>query len=156
MSAPDNISYDQLQMFMTARQLRTDLRPGDALDAERYGLSSTEAERRVAEANMWRDKIDESNVPGSSESAHHTDHPNFDRSGDSMVESVRRNGVQAPVGIFHGTSYGAMIGDGHHRIAAAFSVNPNMEVPVEHHADPSDAPLSSGVYYGEPPGEVVP
>ena len=157
MGASENISYDQLQMFMTARQLRTDLRPGDALDAERYGLSTTETMRRVAEANMWADKESENAVPGTSVSAHYAHHENFDRSqGPSMDESVRREGVKSPVGIFHGVSYGAMIGEGHHRIAAAFKANPDMWVPVEHHADPQDAsPAPSGVYYGSPPGEVV-
>lgn len=160
MSAADSMSsdqFDQLQMFMTARQLRTEVRPGDALDTERYGLSHTEGARRVAEARMWADKESENAVPGTSVSAHHAHHPHFDRSqGPSMEASVRREGVREPVGIFHGDSYGAMLGEGHHRVAAAFRVNPSMEVPVEHHADPRDsAPSTPGVFYGSAPGEVV-
>lgn len=157
MSASESISYDQLQMFMTARQLRTDVRPGDALDAERYGLSHDEAARRVAETCMWADKESDNAVPGTSVTAHHAHHPNFDRSqGPSMDESVRAEGVREPVGIFHGVSYGAMLGEGHHRVAAAFRVNPSMEVPVEHHEDPRDSkPTTPGVFYGSAPGEVV-
>ena len=160
MSATDSMSsdqFDQLQMFMTARQLRTEVRPGDALDAERYGISHTEAARRVAEDRMWADKESENAVPGTSVSAHHAHHPHFDQSqGPSMDESVRREGVKSPVGIFHGTSYGAMLGEGHHRVATAFRANPDMLVPVEHHADPSDSsPSTSGVFFGSAPGQVV-
>ena len=159
MSATDNMGsqFDQLQMFMTARQLRTEVRPGDALDAERYGLAHTEAARRVAESRMWADKDAENAVPGTSVSAHHAHHENFDQSqGPSMNDSVRQHGVQQPVGLFHGASYGMMTGEGHHRIAAAFRANPSMEVPVEHHADPRDSvPSTPGVFYGSAPGEVV-
>jgi len=58
---------------------------------------------------------------------------------------VRRSGVKDPVQIFHSDRYGAQMGDGHHRVAAAHLVNPGMELPVQHEQDPWDDPIEFGV-----------
>lgn len=69
------------------------------------------------------------------------------RYGD-LEASVRAEGVHQPVQIVHGNTddwlqgkggrrghdIGVMhIGNGHHRMVAAYDANPNMEVPVVHH-----------------------
>lgn len=48
-----------------------------------------------------------------------------------MYESIKKIGVQQPVEIIH-SDKGQMLGEGHHRIAVAMEVNPDMLVPVKH------------------------
>lgn len=48
-----------------------------------------------------------------------------------MYESIKKIGVQQPVDIIHNEK-DTMLGEGHHRIASAMDVNPNMLIPVEH------------------------
>jgi hypothetical protein len=153
MAAHDNISneqFDQLAMLMPAKDLMGgQYRPGDALDAERYGPADTEVQRATAEQRMWSAKTAESDVPGTVNNAHWATHPNFVGEGStSLIESVRDRGVRHPVQIFHSSSYGSMIGDGHHRIAAAHAVDPNMEVPVAHEVDPFEIDEPSFVQFG--------
>jgi hypothetical protein len=48
-----------------------------------------------------------------------------------MYKSIKKIGVQEPVEIIHDPVRGPMLGEGHHRIASAMDVNPNMVVPVK-------------------------
>lgn len=118
MAARDNLAgtqFQQLPMFMTAGEIKDTVRPGDA---EGYD----------SESDMWSAKTDESHVEGSS-----VDHSAPNRSGAlSLADSVAREGVREPVGIFHEDD-GPMLGDGHHRVATAYAQGPGRYVPVEHH-----------------------
>jgi hypothetical protein len=40
--------------------------------------------------------------------------------------------VSTPVYVSHNAKFGQTVGDGHHRIAAAHDIDPNMLIPVEH------------------------
>ncbi|CAB5222345.1 hypothetical protein UFOVP361_145 [uncultured Caudovirales phage] len=56
--------------------------------------------------------------------------------GESLIKSVAREGVKQPVQIVekydgHPDSKVGIILDGHHRVAAAYDIDPNMEVPVK-------------------------
>jgi len=58
----------------------------------------------------------------------------FQRGGveeEPLINSVAKEGVRTPVNIVEQGSSGNTIWNGHHRIAAAYDVNPDMEVPVE-------------------------
>jgi hypothetical protein len=48
-----------------------------------------------------------------------------------MYESIKKIGVQEPVTIVH-RKRAPVLWEGHHRIASAMDVNPNMLIPVEH------------------------
>jgi hypothetical protein len=48
-----------------------------------------------------------------------------------LIKSVAKEGVKTPVNIVEHGRNGSTIWNGHHRIVAAYDVNPNMEVPVD-------------------------
>lgn len=49
-----------------------------------------------------------------------------------MYESIKKIGVQEPVELVHSKKE-SFLGEGHHRLASAMDVNPNMLLPVSHH-----------------------
>lgn len=49
-----------------------------------------------------------------------------------MYKSIKKIGVQEPVELIHHPKRGMMLSEGHHRIASAMDVNPQMIVPVTH------------------------
>jgi ParB-like chromosome segregation protein Spo0J len=49
-----------------------------------------------------------------------------------LYDSIKANGVSKPVYVSNNKKFGQTVGDGHHRIAAAHNINPNMLIPVEH------------------------
>ena len=56
---------------------------------------------------------------------------------ESLHESIKRHGVLEPITIVHGIrpKTGEPYSDlqeGHHRVAAAYDINPKMEIPLEH------------------------
>jgi hypothetical protein len=58
----------------------------------------------------------------------------------SLVDSIRESGVQMPVRVGP-----TQVTGGHHRIAAAHSINPDMLIPVLH--EPEDMPIRSSKAY---------
>ena len=49
-----------------------------------------------------------------------------------LYDSIKAQGVSTPVYVSHNAKFGQTVGDGHHRIAAAHDIDPNMLLPVEH------------------------
>lgn len=61
-------------------------------------------------------------------------HTMFQRGGveeEPLIKSVAKEGVRTPVNIVEHGADGSTIWNGHHRIVAAYDVNPDMEVPVD-------------------------
>jgi len=58
----------------------------------------------------------------------------------SLVDSIRESGVEMPVRVGP-----TQVTGGHHRIAAAHSINPDMLIPVLH--EPKDMPIRSNPAY---------
>lgn len=104
-----NLSHGQLAMFIPAHEISKML----LLDAHRGESNEEVFARKLASAKA--DKWEASK---------------------GMYESIKKSGVHTPVEIIH-TDRGPMLGEGHHRVASALDVNPNMLIPVEH-ADASD------------------
>jgi len=102
--------FKQLPMFMTAHELR-------------HGTVAQDAEAYEHPDIMWRDKT---------RRAQRTDYHGWGRIRD--VES----GVREPVKVDHrypdDVEHPPVLFDGHHRVAAAYSHNPQALVPVEHSA----------------------
>ena len=110
MSASDHLNYEQLQMFLPARQIVGGVTPGDAEPGEDH-------------ADVWAYKLDEAQDPDAYLQSTGPD--------DTLHESIRQHGVRDKVMITHGAD-GAFLHDGHHRVASAYDVNPAMEIPIEH------------------------
>lgn len=57
-----------------------------------------------------------------------------DNAVSGLQKSIAKEGVQKPVEVYHDNS-GSSLLNGHHRVIGANKINPNMLIPVEHHAD---------------------
>ena len=120
--AKEHLHGRQLAMFLPAKVLRG-MRPhmGDIEmeDYERNQYVDTEDEldlnRSLKEKklHMWQVKLDESHD-------------------DNLYDSIASEGVHTPVPIQHYGKNKTRLAGGHHRVAAAYDINPDMEVPVEH------------------------
>jgi chorismate synthase len=114
--------WEQLPMFMRAGEIKSKVNasadPGGG-DME----------------HLWKYKLREAKT-GAIRNARYQ--PTRVRKGASLYDSIKREGVKKPVELirnFDSISFrpaGYQLGDGHHRVAAAADIDPNMLVPVEH------------------------
>ena len=134
MSSGDRINYQQLQMFMPAKQL-IDLpfyeadREWIEAETEEYidvdGITRVEGGGDYLEDDdqFWERKLDES----------------YGYSHQSLHDDIKESGqVKVPVKLtIEDTNLGTMqrIRQGHHRIASANDINPDMEVPIRYVSD---------------------
>lgn len=107
-----HLNGQQLRMFIPAHELMTyepsDVNVDDPLDV---GYSETPI---VLESKRSDNNVSRGGRP-------------------SLLQSVAAHGVQNPVPVTERGKYTrGSIWDGHHRIAAAYDTNPNMEVPVRY------------------------
>jgi len=109
MAAHEHLQGEQLAMFMPARTL----------------------------INYVSQESDE-NLPYSKDTELH-DHKMRESKGSGLLEEIRERGVEKPIEVFVDNPNKAFqtnhqITDGHHRIASANNINPNMEIPVKHYS----------------------
>jgi hypothetical protein len=97
-------------MYKTAKELRA-TRLGDVETAKIWDAGRTPAHE--IEKTVMDQKLGESRVTG-------------------LYDSIKAQGVSSPVYVTHNEKFGQTVGDGHHRIAAAHDIDPNMLIPVEH------------------------
>ena len=132
MSSGDRLNYQQLQMFMPAKHLiempfhepdREWIETEEEEWIDSDGESSWEGGGRYLEDDdqFWDRKLDES----------------YRRSYGHLYDKITKSGqVNVPVDVgFDEDEFGGehlSIRDGHHRIAAATEVNPDMEVPINY------------------------
>ena len=50
---------------------------------------------------------------------------------ESLYDSIKKEGVRSPIAL-RVRKNGVQINDGHHRIASAHDIDPNMEIPVRY------------------------
>ena len=131
MSSGDRINYQQLQMFMPAKQL-IDLpfyeadREWIEAETEEYidvdGITRVEGGGDYLEDDdqFWERKLDES----------------YGYSHQSLHDDIKESGqVKVPVKLtIEDTNLGTLsrVRQGHHRVAASVDINPDMEVPVRY------------------------
>ena len=136
MGREEQVNYEQLAMFMPARELRTDenISSTELLWVDKHADEHANALEAFVDADfdrqeepdeLWERKVDESwgTDSGAYEGSRH--------------HSISEEGVKRPVTLRHGTGIhhaNTKIMDGYHRIASAYDINPAMEVPVEHKA----------------------
>jgi hypothetical protein len=104
--------FQQLKMFDSAKNL-TKLKWGDTRPGE--------TKKDVMVRKLSESKINE----------------DYSTTSNSLHDSIRQHGVLDPVTIVHGIrpKTGKPFSDlaeGHHRVASAHDVNPNMIIPLEH------------------------
>lgn len=123
MSASDHVNPDQLKLFMTARELREQYWPNfeDIQHADRH--VGTGSDDDVVNS-VWDRKLKESKESG-------------------LYEDIKDLGVRIPVTVEDNPWPGApskpQVYGGHHRIAAAYDINPDMLIPVNYDEDIEDA-----------------
>ena len=122
MSASDNLSkaqWHQLDMFKPAKELYNfelnDVEVEKYMLRHHHDIEPDDHDIDVRGDVMGR-KLEESKKSG-------------------LYNNIKRNGVLDPVNIGEG-HWGVwkpgVVSDGHHRIASAFDIDPNMLVPVKH------------------------
>jgi hypothetical protein len=124
----DTPAVEQLAMYKTPKEIITDYNPlrGDIRGGE-------------TPKDTWERKAEEGRkgLSGNSRNeAFSEGHP------DTLANSIRREGVQNPVTIQPKDltfGYRPEVFGGHHRIATASKINPNMLIPVEYADSFSDA-----------------
>ena len=138
--------FEQLSMFMTPRQIMEDYAP---LEGDRLVLAHANA-RQEYDEEVWERKAVEATMPrgvyrrvmGIERKGTNTEF-SADRAREeetSLTDSIRTSGVQMPVRVGP-----TQVTGGHHRIAAAHSINPDMLIPVLH--EPEDMPIRSNKAY---------
>ena len=125
MSSSDRLNPQQLQMFMPAGELIQGT-PNDL-----YAGANTESGLWASKDELWEVKLEESKL------TRRPPHQN------RLYASIKSGGVKQPVRIrtgstgYVGDGKELTIVDGHHRVAAANDIDPQMEVPIDQHIQES-------------------
>jgi hypothetical protein len=102
--------WRQLDMWKTAKELRN----STLLDVESEKIwDAGRTPAHEIEKNVMAQKLSNSRTTG-------------------LYDSIKDQGVSKPVYVSQNAKFGQTVGDGHHRIAAAYDIDPNMLIPVEH------------------------
>jgi hypothetical protein len=112
MSAKRSINPNQLRLFMTARELR-----------EHFDPSWGDFEGDETAEQLWDRKLQASKDNG-------------------LYDDIKDIGVRVPVTITEnpdGSEFKPEVKGGHHRIAAAYDINPDMEIPVNYDGSTQNA-----------------
>lgn len=107
-----NINPDQLRMLYTASELKN----GPSIDLQHIqkGPESKFGGHWKSEEHMWATKHRENKASG-------------------LDKDVAENGVREPLTMLNGPDVdGSVLGNGHHRVLAAYKANPNQYLAVEH------------------------
>jgi hypothetical protein len=94
------------------------------------GNESIDRRKEETIDQMWSRKADEARVGDPQHSRTPVEHTR------TLTQSVASQGVKKPIRLMRDTGRGqTVLLDGHHRVAAAAEVNPNMLIPAIHHED---------------------
>jgi hypothetical protein len=117
-----NAQWEQLPMYMKAGEIKSIVN------------TSADPGGRYMD-HLWDYKLKEAKT-GAIRNARYR--PTRARKGASLYDSIKREGVRKPVELirnFDASRYspaGYQLSEGHHRVAAAADIDPNMLVPVKH------------------------
>jgi hypothetical protein len=118
MAAQEHLNHEQLRMFIPAWELM-DHAAGhtEGYDGQYVKMSNS--------PKMYANKLEESKHSGWNEN----------RTNDTLYENIKKEGVKSPISLrlkSFSSLPGPQINDGHHRIASAYDIDPNMEIPVRY------------------------
>jgi hypothetical protein len=119
MAAQDNLNPNQMRLFMQAKELMDTMSGHVATGSDKYAPMSQAP-------GLYKSKLHESKE-GSAASTLFSKK----RGKDSLYQSIQKEGVRTPIRLrmHQGTE---QINDGHHRVAAANDINPEMYLPVSY------------------------
>lgn len=124
MPASNHLQPYQMKLFMQAKDFM-DLTAGHQEDGD-YGDY-----RKLGDSpRLNARKLIESKIGSASNT--YRDAPTGK---DTLYESIKKEGVTSPVSLWVTPQDGewrTMINDGHHRVATAYDINPEMWVPVQY------------------------
>jgi ParB-like nuclease domain len=106
-AAQDNLSYEQLAMFMPAHEV--------------MAKTGEQSPDRLLKYNGQRETPDEM-----------WDRKTKEAKSRRLTSSIKKQGIKKPVQMANFMG-GKVLFDGHHRVAAAHSLDPNHLVPVSHY-----------------------
>jgi hypothetical protein len=116
----NNLSHEQLAMFMTPREINSRYRPNPYDFDEHEEIPAEVMHRKLHESKKMTTDGDHSRLPDT----------RFVK--DSLYTSIKREGVKQPVEL---NPHLNDIIDGHHRIAAAMHHAPDDYIPVTYGRD---------------------
>jgi len=122
MPAPDLQNY-QYEMFMPAYKLHNEM-------LSREGSKQTLAEDTVLRTAKLKDSK-RGSAEGTLSLSPYTNAKRPELSG-TLYESIKKYGVKTPVTIRGQVGTQLILENGHHRIVAAYDINPNMEIPINY------------------------
>lgn len=132
MSASNHLNPKQLKLFMTAGELM-DHPAGDDFDAWRPLSANDDLyEQKVSESRFGPSDSTHGNIAGYEE--------------PTLEQSIKEHGVQTPIELdfVSADDDTPVISDGHHRIAIANHINPNMYIPINY-SDHGDSWFNLGI-----------
>jgi len=123
MSASDHLHPAQMKLFMQAHELMSI----PALEGAGKPLSE---HPRAHKAKLEQSQMSWENY----DSVHGlADKP--EEGTTSLYDSIKKHGVKTPVELWMLDDNSPMVKNGHHRIASANDINPNMYIPVSYDED---------------------
>jgi hypothetical protein len=139
----DTPAVEQLAMYKTPKEIITDYNP---LRGDMHGGETPK--------DTWKRKAEEGRTGLSGNSRINSFYGVKEDDPDTLENSIKREGVQNPVTIQPKDltfGYRPEVFGGHHRIATANKINPNMLIPVEY-ADKFDDASTNQRRQGDDPG----
>lgn len=118
MAAKDHLNSNQLRLFMQAKEL---------MEVPTSEWDNNNNYRTMSEDDdLYYGKLEESD--GSENNTFYV----AKKGEDTLYKSIQKHGVKTPVRLAHSDGL-THIYNGHHRIAAAYDINPEMYVLVQYH-----------------------
>lgn len=124
MAASDHLQHEQLRLFVQAKELM-DYPTYEGQSAYHDGDPTTLRSNTNLQSRKLR------NAKAGYE--HYTHGSELPKGGKTLYQSILEKGVEHPILLsYHKTLQADTIINGHHRIAAANDINPEMYLPIRH------------------------
>ena len=123
MSASDHLHPAQMKLFMQAHELMSI----PAVEGAGKPLSEHPRAHKM--------KLEESQMRWEDYAFVHGLADKPEEGTTSLHDSIKKHGVKTPVELWMLDDNSTMVENGHHRIAAANDINPNMYIPVSYNED---------------------
>jgi hypothetical protein len=128
MAAKDALRSEQLAMFIPAK----DIIQASPLPGDKHYTEESSFTKKETNQELWDRKLDESTYHNADTTS---DQLTTDIYGISLHGSIASEGVKEPVRLMWDGREVPTVAQGHHRIAAAHNIDPEMLVPVMHYDD---------------------
>lgn len=124
MSASEHLNPNQLCLFMQARELMD-------VPTPEWGDGNDDYRTMRQDVDLYHGKLEESKHGYEHDTFRNLKYDSKVRGKRNLYESIQREGVKSPVTLSHSGGL-TSIDDGHHRIAAANDIDPEMYISVRY------------------------